>query len=235
MVGKGYRLASRAAIGAACALGLLAAAGARAEAPADAPERVVVCLGDSLTEGYGLAPEQAYPRRLEEMLRERGLPVRVVNAGISGSTSASAVSRLRWQLRSRPDVVVIALGGNDGLRGVEVASTRSHLSEAIDLARASGVRVLLAGMKLPPNYGPEYTSAFEAIFPALAREHDVALLPFLLEGVAADPELNLPDGIHPNARGAEIVARNVLEALLPLLAEPSKERVAPQRERAGSP
>jgi acyl-CoA thioesterase I len=184
------------------------------------PETVVVCLGDSLTEGYGLPPEQAYPSRLEELLHQRGLAVRVVNAGISGSTSASAVSRLRWQLRSHPDWVVIALGGNDGLRGVDVSATRSHLSEAIALARANGVRVLLAGMKLPPNYGPDYTGAFEAMFPSLAKEHDVALLPFLLEGVAADPELNLPDGIHPNARGAEIVARNVLEALLPLLEAP---------------
>ena len=185
---------------------------------ASADERVVVCLGDSLTEGYGLAPEQSYPSLLERMLRERGQTVRVVNAGVSGSTAASAASRLRWQLRSRPDVVVIALGGNDGLRGVDVAATRANLSTAIDLARESGARVLLAGMKIPPNYGPEYTAAFEAVFPALAKQHGVALLPFLLEGVAANPELNLPDGIHPNARGTEIVARNVLAALLPLLA-----------------
>jgi acyl-CoA thioesterase I len=180
-------------------------------------ERVIVCLGDSLTEGYGLAPERAYPSLVERMLRERGHAVRLVNAGISGSTSASAVSRLRWQLRSRPEIVVIALGGNDGLRGVDVAATRANLSAAIDLAKEGGARVLLAGMKLPPNYGREYTSSFEAIFPALARQHGVALLPFLLEGVAADPALNLPDGIHPNERGTEIVARNVLAALLPML------------------
>jgi acyl-CoA thioesterase-1 len=154
------------------------------------------------------------------MLRERGHAVRVVNAGVSGSTSASAASRLRWQLRSRPDFVVIALGGNDGLRGVDVATTKTNLSTAIDLAQQSGARVLLAGMKLPPNYGPEYTAAFEALFPALAVKHRVALLPFLLEGVAANPELNLPDGIHPNARGTEIVARNVFAALQPLLAPP---------------
>ncbi len=187
-------------------------------ADGSASERVVVCLGDSLTEGYGLAPEQAYPSLLERTLRGRGHAVRVVNAGISGSTSASAVSRLRWQLRSRPDVVVIALGGNDGLRGVDVAVTEANLSRAIELALQSGARVLLAGMKLPPNYGPEYTAAFEAIFPALAAKHRIARLPFLLEGVAANPDLNQADGIHPNARGAEIVARNVLEALLPLLA-----------------
>jgi acyl-CoA thioesterase-1 len=200
-----------------------------------AEERVVVCLGDSLTEGYGLAPEQAYPSLVERMLRERGQAVRVVNAGISGSTSASAVSRLRWQLRSRPDVVVIALGGNDGLRGVDVAATEANLSAAIELAVRSGARVLLAGMKLPPNYGPEYTAAFEAMFPALAAKHRVALLPFLLEGVAANPELNLPDGIHPNARGAEIVARNVLEALLPLVvaSDPARSEAEPSEVRTG--
>lgn len=210
---KGYRLAPWGAIGAA-----LIAFGAAARAA----EPVVVCLGDSLTEGYGLAPEQAWPSLVERMLRERGKAVRMVNAGISGSTSASAASRLRWQLRSKPELVVIALGGNDGLRGVEVSATRANLSAAIELAQQSGARVLLAGMKLPPNYGPEYTAEFEALFPALAAKYNVALLPFLLEGVAADPDLNQPDGIHPNARGTEIVARNVLAALLPLLAEPRR-------------
>jgi acyl-CoA thioesterase-1 len=187
---------------------------------ARADERVVVCLGDSLTEGYGLAPEQSYPSLVERMLREHGHAVRVVNAGVSGSTSASAASRLRWQLRSKPDVVLIALGANDGLRGVDVAATRANLSAAIDLAKQSGARVLLAGMKMPPNYGAKYTAKFEAVFPALAKEHGVALLPFLLEGVAARPELNQPDGIHPNARGTEIVARTVFAALEPLLSQP---------------
>jgi len=206
----------------ACAVAVLLFACAGVARAADR-ERVIVCLGDSLTEGYGLAPERAYPTLVERMLRERGHAVRVVNAGISGSTSASAVSRLRWQLRSRPEIIVIALGGNDGLRGVDVEATRTNLSAAIELARQSGARVLLAGMKLPPNYGREYTAAFEAIFPALASKHGVSLLPFLLEGVAADPALNLPDGIHPNERGAEIVARNVLASLLPMLdAEPRR-------------
>ena len=108
------------------------------------------------------------------------------------------------------------------LRGVEVSATRANLAAAIELAKQSGARVLLAGMKLPPNYGPEYTASFEALFPALAAQYDVALLPFLLEGVAANPDLNLPDGIHPNARGTEIVARNVVAALLPMLAEPRR-------------
>jgi acyl-CoA thioesterase-1 len=214
---KGYRLARSVAI----VGGVVALLGSAAALHAE-EERVVVCLGDSLTEGYGLAPEQAFPHLLERKLQAEGRAVRVVNAGISGSTSASAVARLRWQLKSEPDVVLIALGGNDGLRGVDVEATEANLSEAIALAKASGVRVLLGGMKLPPNYGPEYTSAFEAVFPALAEKHDVSLIPFLLEGVAADPDLNLPDGIHPNAQGAEIVSQTVFEALLPLLDAPGE-------------
>lgn len=213
------RLSLVALLAGAAALAGLVPAPARA---GDGPTRVV-CLGDSLTEGYGLAPEQSYPRVLERGLRERGLEVEVVNAGISGSTSASAVARLRWQLRAEPDVVVLALGANDGLRGVDLEATRGHLSRAIELAKSRGVRVVLGGMQIPPNYGPEYTREFAALFPALAEEHDVALVPFLLEGVAADPDLNLPDGIHPNARGAKRVAQNVLEVLLPVLRELGEE------------
>jgi acyl-CoA thioesterase-1 len=179
---------------------------------------VVVCLGDSLTEGHGVDPEQSWPSLLEARLRERGHPgVRVVNAGISGSTSASAVSRLRWLLASDPDVVILALGGNDGLRGVALESTEANLEQAILLAKSRGVRVVLAGMKIPPNYGPDYARRFEGMYPALASRHGVALIPFLLEGVAAQPDKNLPDGIHPNASGYRIVVDNVLETLLPLL------------------
>jgi acyl-CoA thioesterase-1 len=194
----------------------LALAASLGAAPGDGP--LILCLGDSLTEGFGVAPEQAFPSRLEQRLREAGhAGARVINAGISGSTSASAVSRLRWQLRAEPDVLVLALGANDGLRGLDLAQTRRNLDEAIALARSAGVRVVLAGMKLPPNYGPSYTRDFEALFAELAAAHRVALIPFLLEGVAARPDLNLPDGIHPNARGHERVADNVLAALLPLL------------------
>jgi acyl-CoA thioesterase-1 len=178
----------------------------------------ILCLGDSLTEGYGVDPQRAWPALLEQRLRALGhADVRVVNAGISGATSASAVSRLRWQLKAQPDVLILALGANDGLRGLDLAQTRRNLGEAIALAKQSGLRVLLAGMKLPPNYGPEYTRDFERLFPELAERERVALIPFLLDGVAADPGLNLPDGIHPNARGYERVVENVLERLLPLL------------------
>ena len=179
---------------------------------------VVVCLGDSLTEGYGVAPEESYPSLLERRLHESGHPgARVINAGQSGSTSASAASRLRWQLRAAPDVLILALGANDGLRGLDLAATRRNLDEAIRVAQQAGVRVVLAGMQLPPNYGPDYTRDFRSLFPELARTHGIALIPFLLEGVAAHADLNLADGIHPNARGYELVTDNVLAVLLPLL------------------
>ena len=180
-------------------------------------ERVVLCLGDSLTEGYGVEDEHAYPSVLERRLRADGRQVRVINAGINGSTSASAVGRLRWQLKAKPDVMVLALGGNDGLRGLDLSETKKNLSDAIQLAKSHGVRVVLAGMQIPPNYGADYTREFREMFPALAEQHDVARIPFLLEGVAADPELNLPDGIHPNAKGYERVVENVLPVLEPLL------------------
>lgn len=200
----------------------LSVASARAapstEAVAGRPR--IVCLGDSLTEGYGLAPGQAWPELLENALRSQGWPgAVVVNAGVSGSTSASAVSRLKWQLKSPPDVLIVALGANDGLRGIAPEETRKNLAAALDLAQGSGIVVLLAGMRMPPNYGAEYTRAFESTFSALAAEKTVALLPFLLEGVAADPALNLADGIHPNAAGYEIVAKTVERHLKPLLAK----------------
>jgi len=180
----------------------------------------IVCLGDSLTEGYGVAPEESFPSLLANRLETLGHKVKVVNAGVSGSTSASAVSRLRWQLRGRPDFVVLALGANDGLRGVPPAETRRNLQAAIALAKEAGVHVVLAGMKLPPNYGPDHLRAFERIFPELARDNGLPLIPFLLEGVAAKPALNLADGIHPNPAGYRIVVENVLETVLPLLDDP---------------
>ena len=202
-------------IGALIAFALIAAAQL-------AGAETVVCLGDSLTEGYGVAPERSYPSLLQERLRDAGHSgARVVNAGISGSTSASAVSRLRWQLKARPDFVILALGANDGLRGLDLAETEKNLADAITLAQAEGVQVVLAGMQIPPNYGRDYTDRFAALFPVLARRFEIPLIPFLLEGVAAQPGLNLADGIHPNARGYERVVLNVLEVLLPLLLDES--------------
>jgi acyl-CoA thioesterase-1 len=192
------------------------AAGAQAD-PAMAPV-TVLCLGDSLTEGYGLKATQAYPAVLEQRLRDEGYPrVRVINAGISGSTSASAVRRLEWQLRAAPDVLILELGANDGLRGVHVEETRTNLAAAIALAREKGTHVLLAGMRMPPNYGPEYTREFERVFAELGKEPGVTLMPFFLDGVAGEPSLNLPDGIHPNAKGYRVVVDKLLPHLLPLL------------------
>jgi acyl-CoA thioesterase-1 len=185
--------------------------------PASAGPKVVF-LGDSLTEGYEVAPEKAFPALVGDRLRARGWPdIEVVNAGVSGSTSASAVSRMRWQLRGKPDLVVLALGANDGLRGIDTQTTKRNLAEAIDVARSENVVVLLAGMKMPPNYGGEFTEAFESVFSELAKEKSVALIPFLLDGVAAQPKLNLADGIHPNADGYSLVADLVIMHLLPLL------------------
>jgi acyl-CoA thioesterase-1 len=178
---------------------------------------LVVFLGDSLTAGYGLGEDQAYPAVVQSALEERNIRIRIVNAGVSGDTTAGGVSRLDWLLRQAPDVVVVGLGANDGLRGLPLEMSERNLREIVTRSLDAGAGVLLTGMKLPPNYGPEYTSGFEAIYPKLAEELDVPLMPFLLEGVAADPKLNLPDGIHPNAQGQRRIARNVLLHLEPLL------------------
>jgi acyl-CoA thioesterase-1 len=184
-------------------------------APDDAP--LVVFLGDSLTAGFGLGEEQAFPALVGEELARRGLPVRVINGGISGDTSAGGLERLDWLLAQQPDLVLVELGANDGLRGQPLEAIEANLRAILERARAAGAEVVLAGMKIPPNYGPEYAAGFEAIFPKLAREQRVALIPFLLDGVAARPELNLPDGIHPNVEGQKVVARTVADALAPLV------------------
>ena len=179
--------------------------------PEKTDDRVlVVFLGDSLTAGLGLDEDQAFPALVEESLRESGRAVRVVNAGISGDTTAGGLARLDWLLRQRPDILVVALGGNDGLRGVPLESSEANLRAILKRAKAEGIRVLLGGMLIPPNYGPDYTGRFAAIYPRLAAELDVPLIPFLLEGVAAREELNLPDGIHPNVEGQKLVAETVL-------------------------
>ncbi len=193
-------------------------------APATQDDRpLVIFLGDSLTAGYGLDAEQAFPALVEARLQRDGRAVRVVNAGVSGDTTAGGFSRLGWLLRQRPDVLVVALGGNDGLRGLPLASSEENLRRIVSQAREAGAKVLLAGMLMPPNYGPEYTAGFAALYPRLAAELEVDLIPFLLEGVAADPRLNLADGIHPNAEGQRrvaVVVRPHVEALLDEIAAP---------------
>jgi acyl-CoA thioesterase-1 len=177
-----------------------------------APKKLLA-LGDSLTEGYGVARDKAYPALVEQKLKQAGLNWQVINAGISGSTSSSAPNRLKWQLRQKPDAMILALGANDGLRGLKISETEKNLSIAIEMAQKNGVRVFLFGMKLPTNYGDEYRKDFEAMFQRVSKKYSVPLLPFFLDRVAGDPKLNLPDGIHPNEKGYEIVAENVFKFL----------------------
>jgi acyl-CoA thioesterase-1 len=180
----------------------------------------VVFLGDSLTEGLGLEDGEAFPDLIEEKLAADDMNhVRIINAGISGSTSASGLSRLQWYIRSRPDLMVLSLGANDGLRGLSIEDMKANLAETIEFAQASGVDVVITGMLMPPNMGPEYSAAFAAVFPDLATEYGIPLMPFLLQDVAAIPELNQAYVIHPNVTGSRIVADNVYAFLKPLLPE----------------
>ena len=183
-----------------------------APAPAGAP--VVVFLGDSLTAGLGLAAEEAFPALVAERLAREGTPIRPVNAGVSGDTSAGGLRRLPWLLRQDPDVVVVELGANDALRGQPVAGIEENLRRIVESSRAAGAHVLLVGLQVPPSYGNDYARQFAEMYPRLAEELDVPLLPFLLEGVAGRRELNLADGLHPNAEGH----RRIAELLAPRLA-----------------
>lgn len=180
-------------------------------------EETLAVLGDSLTAGFGVAPEEAFPALVQERLRREGYDYRVVNSGVSGDTTAGGLRRVDWVLRTRPSIVIVALGSNDGLRGLSVDAMRQNLGEIITRIRASGARVLLAGMRLPPNYGGEYARAFAAVFPTVASKAGIPLMPFLLDGVAGEPGLNQPDGIHPNARGQQVVATRLWPYLAPLL------------------
>jgi len=177
----------------------------------------IVFLGDSLTAGLGLAREQAVPSLIQERLNSEGFRYEVVNAGVSGDTSAGGLSRLDWSIEGDVDVLVLELGANDGLRGLPVAQLKRNLSEVITRARQRGITVVLTGMEAPPNYGAAYTSEFRQVFLDLAAEHDVVFVPFFLEGVAGIASLNNADGIHPNAAGAEIIAQRLWGVLEPLL------------------
>ena len=182
-----------------------------------AAEPVIVALGDSLTAGFGVLPDEAYPALLEARLRREGYAYRVVNAGVSGDTSAAALRRVDWVLHAQPTIVIVALGANDGLRHQSVTAMRDNLIAIVRRLRAAGAAVLLTGMHVPPNYGPDYARAFTAVFPEVARTTAVQLMPFLLDGVAGDPHLNQPDGIHPTAEGQRVMADKLWPHLKPLL------------------
>ena len=186
----------------------------------DAAEtRTIVFFGDSLTAGYGLDPDDAYPALIQRKIDDARLPWHVVNAGLSGETTAGGLRRLDWVLRQKVDIFVIELGGNDGLRGISPDDSRSNLQTMIGRIRAKypSVVIVLAGMQLPTNMGPEHTRLFASMFPELARANHVALVPFLLDGVGGIPSLNQADGIHPTAEGHQIVAATVWRILQPLL------------------
>lgn len=186
---------------------------------ADPAPSTVVVIGDSLAAGYGLARADAFPTRLEAALRAEGLNVRVVNAGVSGDTSAGGRARLAWTLGSGPvDAVVLELGANDGLRGLAPVATRENLSAMIADLKARDIPVLLAGMQAPPNLGRDYGAEFNAIYPDLSAEHNVLLYPFFLEGVAANPALNQADGIHPNPDGVAAIVERIAPFVKKLIA-----------------
>jgi acyl-CoA thioesterase-1 len=180
--------------------------------------QTIVVVGDSLSSGYGIAAEQSWVAMLEDRLQAEGYGYQVVNASIAGDTSSGGLARLPRLLEMHdPALVVIELGGNDGLRGQPIAALRDNLTKMIELSRTSGAQVVLAGMQIPPNYGPAYTQALAAVYPELAERYDAALIEFLLADVALKRELMQPDGIHPNAAGQEIVFANVWRVLGPLL------------------
>ncbi len=181
----------------------------------------ILCLGDSLTAGYGLEEAQAWPALLQARANDEGRDWRVINAGVSGDTTAGGLRRMPWALRAKPDLVVIALGGNDGLRGTDPATTKANLAAIIDRARQAGAKVALAGMHLPTNFGEPRRKAFAAVYTDLAREKQVPLLPFLLEGVGGVAALNQADGIHPNAEGQRVVATTMHTFLANVLAPPA--------------
>lgn len=187
--------------------------------PLAAETKTMLILGDSLTAGFGLDPDEAYPALLQKKIDRAGLPWRVINAGLSGDTTSGGLRRIDWLLRQKIDLFIIELGGNDGLRGIPPAVSRVNLQAMIDRVRAKypSARIVIAGMQMPVNMGEEHRREFAAIFPAIAEANKAVLIPFLLEGVGGVPELNLPDGIHPTAEGHRIVAETVWKILEPLL------------------
>jgi acyl-CoA thioesterase-1 len=210
------RAPSRDARASATGSAAVAAAPATAPATSTASRPRIAVLGDSLTAGLGVAKAAAFPALLQARLDSAGLDFEVVNAGVSGDTSAGGLARLDWALDGDVRILIVALGGNDGLRGLPAEELQGNLAQIIERAQARGITVVLAGMEAPPNYGRDYIVSFHKVYPALASKYSVALVPFLLQGVAGDETLNQRDGIHPTAAGARIVADNVWAILKPI-------------------
>lgn len=184
----------------------------------DQPKRIIF-FGDSITAGYGIPIENAFPAIIQQKANDAGLNYQVINAGLSGETTAGGLNRIDWILRSKPDVFILELGGNDGLRGLSLEESEKNLRAMVEKVRKANpkAKIILAGMQIPPNLGQDYTQKFKSLFPDLAKELNTELIPFLLEGVGGDPQLNLSDGIHPNQKGHAIVAETVWQFLKPML------------------
>lgn len=194
------------------------AASAASPSTSDTRPRIVA-FGDSLTAGLGVRADESYPAQLQKRLDALEYPYRVINAGVSGDTTAGGLRRVPWILNNKPALVILELGANDGLRGLDVDQTKNNLQQIVERLRGAGTTVVLAGMKLPPNYGRDYITRFEAIYPALAQEYQLPLIPFFLEGVGGASSLNQADGIHPTKEGYEIIVEQVLRVLKPVLSK----------------
>jgi acyl-CoA thioesterase-1 len=181
------------------------------------PRPVIAAMGDSLTAGQGVDPSQNYPSRLQRKIDEAGYAYRVVNFGVSGDTSGQGLNRLDSIIENRPKIVIVELGANDGLRGMPAEVTKQNLATIVERLQAAGVKIVLAGMQVPPNYGPQYTGTFRSIFLDTAKKYRISLVPFLLDGVGGNAALNQEDGVHPTAEGYKIVVENIWKVLKPLL------------------
>jgi len=199
------------------AAGLLLLAGIGGGAPAAAHVPEILAFGDSLTAGLGLPAEASFPARLEARLRAEGVGAHIVNAGVSGDTTAGGLARLDWALADKPDIVILELGANDALRGIDPGVVRANLDAMIGKIQASGAKLLLMGMRAPPNWGDDYQHDFDRLYPELAKAHAVTLYPFFLEGVAMDPKLNQPDGLHPNERGVAALVDRIAPVVARLI------------------
>jgi acyl-CoA thioesterase-1 len=193
-------------------------------APVEAQTIRIVAFGDSLTAGFGLKANEAFPAQLEEALKKRGYDVMIVNAGVSGDTSAGGLARLDWSISDGTDAVILILGANDMLRGLDPAQTRKSLDDAIRRLKARKIDVLLGGMRAAPNLGADYARQFDSIYAELAKEHDILIYPFFLDGVAGQRDLNLNDGIHPTAKGVSLVVERILPVVESLLERVKKRR-----------
>jgi acyl-CoA thioesterase-1 len=190
---------------------------APSQSPSSSERPCIVAFGDSLTAGLGVRSEESYPARLQRRLDAAGYAYRVVNAGVSGDTTAGGARRVSWILKNKPTIVILELGGNDGLRGLSLSETKANLERIIQELQQASVTVVLAGMKLPPNYGRDYTDGFESLYQALAKQYRLTLIPFFLDGVAGSSSLNQADGIHPTGEGYRIIVEKIFPTLEPLL------------------